>query len=174
MELQGVWNWVWNCCHLICYHTLETGGGIKTTPSTAHWQLIMPLMISEIFSCLSSQWHHKVEISRWSWTQTSSAAAASLSRSSSSRCCCRVRTPKQRQDPSPSEALWIMTLDGWLEANIRVISNCDAPMASDLKGSCQQTSCWPLYLRQILVATPHQKYGISSLQASPQQRSPFD
>ena len=44
---------------------LHSGDREDYTPSsTAHWQLIMPLMISEIFDWLSLQWHHKVKISQ--------------------------------------------------------------------------------------------------------------
>lgn len=80
--------------------------------------------------------------------------------------------PKAEAGYKPDWKLLKMTLDGWLEWNIGVVSNCDALMRSDLKGLVRRRHadrcCCARCL--LLSATPHCKYRICSLRAPLQER----
>lgn len=138
----------------------------------------MLLMISEIFHCLSLQWRRKVRISHRSRKHppkknimhTQATQVSSLSPRSCSFGVVLYK-PKVEAGYKPEWSLLNMTLDGWLEQSIRVVSNCDALMRSDLKGLVRRRHADRRRCARcsLLGATPHQK-KIKNTEALPCRR----
>lgn len=117
MEPWEVLNWVWNSCHLICYPTLarnharhsplaanHAANGKRNTRAASHYKGI----------------------------------ARSRSRTGRGHVLrsffVLLYKPKAGTECKPRVELLNMTLDAWLEQNIRLVSHCDALMRCDLKG----------------------------------------
>lgn len=136
MEPRVVWIWVWNCCHLICYRTLGIVAErrVHTAAGTAHWHLIMPLMISDTLASFSLQRRRKVRV----W------------RSSRRSLCFHLFLYKPGTEAgwklaSPPE--WgplNVTLDGWLKQSVGGSLRLRRSDEKWSEGSRQKTSCWPL------------------------------
>lgn len=152
MEPREVWNWVWNCCHLICYRTLETGGGglnhAGHSPLAANhaandkWKIRLPLVT------MASQGQ---DLTRIANTNKRRHCCLSEEPSAQSPAPFWTKQKKRRLDASLSDALWNMTLDGWLERKHRGGLQLWRSDEKWSKGSRQQASRWPLLLRQMLV-----------------------
>lgn len=151
MEPREVWNWVWNCCHLICYRTLETGGGglnhAGHSPLAANhaandkWKIRLPLIT------MASQGQDLTRIAN-----TNKRRHCHLSEEPSVQS--SFWTNQKKEAPAgcePELRPRNMTLDGWLEQKHQGGLQLWRSDEKWSKGSRQQASRWPLLPRQMLV-----------------------